>query len=297
MRPDDRIRRNPPLHAEDCVNRKVAPDWIATQQAEIVLAGATSIASSMNKRLLFLISCVACLAAWVVYRPSWFEKTFDEHLARFPLAALMASRDPGIREIFLRRTEAAFNAGGWVAANKALQMSLATEVEVYADDEHINAITRAESVLLRDLENKPLACRAFLFAGGMADNLLQAQPDDTLVWSAHRAAMENGFERRMNGIRWTQPGDQETIDVMRYLSQGPVAALTGAELKATAQYLDGDPGLACSAAIKKSRNLMAMPDGDAARASRSLMANTARIDIVKVISRICRELNDGWSCT
>jgi hypothetical protein len=134
------------------------------------------------------------------------------------------------------------------------------------------------------------------FAGGMADNLLQAQPDDTLAWSAHRAAMENGFERRMNGIRWTQPGDQETIDVMRYLSQGPVAALTGAELKATAQYLDGDPGLACSAAIKKSRNLMAMPDGDAARASRSLMANTARIDIVKVISRICRELNDGWSC-
>jgi hypothetical protein len=274
----------------------VAPDWIATQQAEIVLAGATSIASSMNKRLLFLISCVACLAAWVVYRPSWFERTFDDHLARFPLAASMASRDPGLREIFLRRTEAAFNGGGWVAANKALQMSLATEVEVYADDEHINAITRAESVLLRDLENKPLACRAFLFAGGMADNLLQAQPDDTLVWSAHRAAMENGFERRMNGIRWTQPGDQETIDVMRYLSQGPVAALTGAELKATAQYLDGDPGLACSAAIKKSRNLMAMPDGDAARASRSLMANTARIDIVKVISRICRELNDGWSC-
>jgi hypothetical protein len=65
-------------------------------------------------------------------------------------------------------------------------------------------------------------------------------------------------------------------------------------LKATAQYLDGDPGLESSAAIKKSRNLMAMPDGDAARASRSLMANAARIDIVKVISRIFRELNDGW---
>jgi hypothetical protein len=269
------------LHTEDCVNRKVAPDWIETQQAEIVLAGVTSIASSMNKRLFFLISC-ACLAAWVVYRPSWFERTFDDHLARFPLAASMASRDPGLREIFLRRTEADFNGGGWVAANKALQMSLATEVEVYADDEHINAITRAESVLLRDLENKPLACRAFLFAGGMADNLLQAQPDDTLVWSTHRAAMENGFERRMNGIRWTQPGDQEIIDVMRYLSQGPVAVLTGAELKATAQYLDGDAGLACSAAIKKSRNLMAMPDSDASRARRSLMANTAGIDIVKV---------------
>jgi hypothetical protein len=254
----------------------------------------------MNKRLLFLISCVACLAAWVAYdtlsRPSWFERTFDEHLGRFPLAASMAWRDPALREIFLRRTEAAYNAGGWVEANKALQMSLATEVEVYADDEHINAITRTELVLLHDLENRPLACRAFLFAGGMADDLVPAKPDDTLLASAHRAAMENGFERRMNGARWAQPDDQQTIDVMRYLSQGPIAAQTGAELTATTKYLDGDPQLACSAAIKQSQNLMAMPDGDAARARRILIANTARIDIARVISRICRELNDGWSC-
>src|SRR5271168_3535348 len=98
----------------------------------------------MNKRLLFLTSCVGCLAAWAVYatlfRPSWYERTFDDNLARFPLAASMASRDPVLREIFLRRTEAAFDEGGWVAANKALQMSLAADVEVYADDAHINAI-------------------------------------------------------------------------------------------------------------------------------------------------------------
>jgi hypothetical protein len=255
----------------------------------------------MNKRLLFLLSCVACLTGWAVYgflfRPNWFERTFDEHLARFPLAASMASRDPVLREIFLRRTKAAFDGGGWVAANKVLQMSLATDVEVYADDAHINAITRAESVLLHDLENRPLACRTFLFAGGMADDLLPAQPDDTLVWYAHRAAMENGFERRMNGIRWTRPDDPKTIDVMRNLSRGPIAALTNAELTATAKYLDGDPELACSAAIKQSRNLMALHDGDAARARRILMANTAAIDMVKVISRICREHNDGWSCS
>jgi hypothetical protein len=255
----------------------------------------------MNKRLLFLMSCLVCLAAWGVYgslfRPSWFETTFDEHLARFPLAASMASRDPVLREIFLRRTKAAFDGGGWVAANKALQMSLAADVEVYADDEQINAITRAESVLLHDLESKPLACRTFLFAGGMADDLLPAQPDDTLVWYAHRAAMENGFERRMNGIRWTRPDDPKTIDVMRNLSRGRIAALTGAELTATAKYLDGDPELACSAAIKQSSNLMALRDGDAAGTRRILMANTAGIDVVNVISRICRELNDGWSCS
>jgi hypothetical protein len=232
-----------------------------------------------------------------LFQPSWFERTFDDHLANFPLAASMASRDPGLREIFLRRTEAAFDGGGWVAANKALQMSLATEVEVYADDEHINAITRAESVLLHDLKNKPLACRAFLLAGGMADDLLQAQPDDTLVWLAHRAAMKNGFERRMNRINWARPDDRETIDVMRNLSQGPIVALTGAELTATTKYLDGAPELACSAAMKESSNLMAMQDSDAARTRRILIANTARIDIVNVISKICRELNDGWSCS
>ena len=128
-------------------------------------------------------------------------------------------------------------------------------------------------------------------------DLLRAQPDDTLLWYAHRAAMENGFERRMNGNSWTQPDDPETIDVMRNLSQRPIAALTGAELTASTKYLDGDPELACGAAIKKSRNLMAMHDGDAARARRILIANTARIDIVNVISKICRELNDGWSCS
>ena len=83
----------------------------------------------MNKRLLFLISCEPVSPDGnygSLFRPSWFERTFDEHLARFPLAASMASRDPALREIFLRRTEAAFDGGGWVAANKALQMSLAT---------------------------------------------------------------------------------------------------------------------------------------------------------------------------
>ncbi len=132
----------------------------------------------MNKRGLFLALGALCLAAWLVYgflfRPSAFEATFDDNLAGFPLAASMASQDSGLREIFLRRTEAAFVRGGWVAANKALDISLAAEVEVYADDEHINAITHAELALLRDLKSKPLACRAFLFAGGMADELLQA---------------------------------------------------------------------------------------------------------------------------
>jgi hypothetical protein len=254
----------------------------------------------MNRRGLFLalgaVFVAASLAYGFLFRPSAFEATFDDNLAGFPLVASMASQDPNLREIFLRRTEAAFVRGGWVAANKALRITLATEVEVYADDEHINAISRAELVLLRDLENKPLACRAFLFAGGMADELPQAKPDDQLAWFAHQAAMQNGFERRLSGIGWTRPNEKEIADVMRFLGRGPIAALTPAELTATADYLDGDPDLVCSAAIKEASNLTAMGAADAARVQRVLMANSARIDVAKVISKICAEPNNGWSC-
>ena len=274
--------------------------WIAIQQREIVSIVTTWTVRSMNRRGLFLALGAVSVAAWLVYgflfRPSAFEATFDDNLARFPLAASMASQDSNLREIFLRRTEAAFAQGGWVAANKALRISLAAEVEVYADDEHINAITRAELALLRDLENKPLACRAFLFAGGMADELPQAKPDDQLAWFAHQAALQNGFERRLSGIGWTRPNEKETADVMRFLGRGPIAALTPAELTATANYLDGDPDLACSAAIKEAWNLTAMDAADAARVRRVLMANSARIDVAKVMSKICAEPNKGWSC-
>jgi hypothetical protein len=254
----------------------------------------------MIRRGLLLSLGAICAAAWLVYGflsgPSAFEATFDDNLARYPLAASMASQDSGLREILLRRTEAAFAQGGWGAANKALRISLAAEVEVYADDAHINAIIRSELALLRALESKPLACRAYLFAGGMADELLQAKPDDHLLWLAHQAALKNGFERRLSGIGGTKPDATDTAEVMQFLGRGPVAALTPAELAAQADYLDGDPHLACSAAIKEKQNLAAMDAADAARVRRILMGNTARIDAAKVLSKVCIEPNSGWSC-
>jgi hypothetical protein len=244
---------------------------------------------------------IICLAAWQAYgflfRPSAFEAAFDVNLAGFPLAASMASQDPGLREAFLRRTEAAYARGGWVAANKEIRITLVTEVEVYADDAHINAIVLAELALLHRLESKPLACRAFLFAGGMADELLQAKPDDQLLWLAHQAAIKNGFERRLSGVGGTKLDAQATAEVVRFLDRGPIAALTPAELKAKAEYLDADPALACSAAIKETQNLTAMNAVDAARARRILMANSTRIDVAEVLSKVCVESNSGWSCS
>jgi hypothetical protein len=83
---------------------------------------------------------------------------------------------------------------------------------------------------------------------------------------------------------------------MRFLRRGPIAALTPAELAAEANYLDGDPDLACSGRIKEAQNLTAMDAADAAKVRRILMANSAGIDVPKVLSKICTEPNSGWSC-
>jgi hypothetical protein len=202
-----------------------------------------------------------------------------------------------LRTIFLRRTEEAFNKSGWRAANGALKLSLASEVEVYADDEHINAIFHANLAVLLKLENKPLACKAFLFAGSEENEFPEARQEVAEAALAFRTAVENGFNRKMSGINWTRPDDEQIINVYGYLSRGPIAALTHAELTAVAKYLDGDAELICSAAIKKSRNLLAMDGRDAAQAKRILIANTGKIDLVRVLSKLCRDHGDDLACS
>src|SRR6478736_5477791 len=86
--------------------------------------------------------------------PTTYERTFDQNLAHFPLAASRAQRDPGLRDIFLRKTEAAFDRGGWRAANGALMMSMVTDVETFADDEHINAISRSTMAVRRNIRRR-----------------------------------------------------------------------------------------------------------------------------------------------
>jgi hypothetical protein len=255
----------------------------------------------MNRRQLFLASSIALAIAGLVYlclfRQSAFERAFDENLTHFPLAASLARRDPDLRNMFLRRTEEALNGGGWRAANGALQLSLATELEVYADDEHINAISHASLAVLLKLENKPLACKAYLFAGSEENELLEARQEMAESALAHRAAEENGFNRKMSGINWTRPDDEQIINVAGYLSRGPIAALTHAELMAEAKYLDGDAELLCSASIKKSRNLIAMDGRDAAHSKRILIANTGKIDLVRVLSKLCRDQSNDLACS
>ena len=252
----------------------------------------------MNRRRLFLaFSVILLIAGWPHLRSIAFDMTFDQNLARFPLAASIASRDPGLRTIFFQRTRKAFDQGGWRAANGALQLSLATEVEVYADDEHINAVVQAALPLLLKLEDNPPQCKSYMLAGAQADELLEARPEADRLSSIWLAAIENGFSRRTSGIGWTKPNDEQSLNIWVQVKRGPIATLTQAELEAAAEYLDGDAQLVCSGSIKESRNLLAMESREAAYAKRVLIANTGKIDIARVLSKLCREKNSGLNCS
>jgi hypothetical protein len=246
--------------------------------------------------LFFSVLVVSGLFYWES-RETAFARAFDNNLARYALAASIAARDPGLREVFLRQTEAAFNKAGWRAANGALKLALAMEVEVYADDSHLNNLRRAELMLLRKLQEDPPACKAFLLAGAEEGEFVPAATREyEQVKLASRAAIENGFDRKMRGEFWMPPSDQETLDLYGALGRGPIAALTSDEQSAESKYLDADSRLYCSAAIKRRENLAALDDHDAAQDSRVLLTTLANIDIAEVLTKLCREKDNNIAC-
>jgi hypothetical protein len=247
-----------------------------------------AIGSPVSRKKRLLAASIPLVVAGCIFllTPSAFQRAFDDSLAHYPLAASIAQRDAHLRDIFLRQTEEAFNRGGWIAANKALKISLASEVEVYADDEHINAVSRAELMVLAKLEGRPAACKAYLLRGAERAEYGDATSEFMKLELAHKAAIENGFDRRASGIKWPKPSDAEISSVEERLGRGPAAELTRAELNAEAEYLDGKAEFICDASIKKTRNLLAMDDPDAADAERIRMANTANVDVARVMKRL-----------
>ncbi|MDA9399800.1 hypothetical protein XH79_13715 [Bradyrhizobium sp. CCBAU 45389] len=254
----------------------------------------------MTKRSILLLLAVALLAGNLVYAylagPSAFARDFDQNIARFPLAASIARSDRSLRDVFLRETEEAFNRGGWPAANGTLNMILASEMEAYADDEHINALDRAVLAVLLKLASDPLACKSYLLAGFQRGEFPDAAQEFADLGSATGAAIANGFERKTNGVVRPQASDAEIAAIESQLRLGPFAELTRQELGAQARYLDGNPGLMCSAAIKKQLNLLAADRADAAYVSRVWRARDCKIDIVEVRAKLCREPGNGLSC-
>jgi hypothetical protein len=255
----------------------------------------------MTRKSILLLVVVALLAGNLAYAnlfgPSAFVRDFDQNIARFPLAATIARSDPDLREILLRKTEVAFDGGGWPAANSALNAILATEMEAYADDEHINAVDRAELAALLKLASDPVACKSFLMAGSQRGEFQDAAKEFADLGTAHGAAIANGFERKKKGVMRAEAGDEELAAIETRLRLGPFAELTRQELGAQWRYLDSNPQFICSAAIKKQLNLLSADSADSADASRMRRARDYNIDIVGVRAKLCREPGNGLSCS
>jgi hypothetical protein len=255
----------------------------------------------MTRRSILLLVAVALLAGNLAYAnlsgPSAFARDFDQNIARFPLAASIARSDPALRAVFLRETEEAFNEGGWPAANGVLNMILANEMESYADDEHINALDRAELAALLKLASNPLACKSYLLAGSQGGEFPDAAQEFADLGAAHGTAIANGFERKMKGVARSEASDAEIAAIETQLRLGPFAELTRQELGAQSRYLDGNAGLMCSAATKKQLNLLSVDSADSAYVSRMRRTRTYNIDIVEVRAKLCREPGNGLSCS
>ena len=258
---------------------------------------------SISKREMRLSIVVATLILGVVagnaMLPTEFERDFDRNLAHYPFAASLAQRDPELRTVLLRQSEAAFDKGGWRAAQAALDLALATQLEVYADDEHVLAIARGTLRVLGKLKKAPSDCKAFLLAGARNDDFQDAKLELNESSAAHHAAIQNGFDRKSQGVTWSPPPDSAILDDERSLSLQP-QALSPAELQAQAKYVDGDAAQYCSGSIKQLTNLLSRAPSEAARIKREQIYLTNQIAWVRVMGTLCRGQGDrsgGLVCT
>ena len=289
------------MAAKGFINGSLELHWMAAARREMMSHGNLRQNVHMTRRSVLLLAVVALLAGNLAYAglfgPSAFARDFDQNIARFPLAASIARSDPALREVFLRETEAAFNGGGWSAANNVLNAILATEMVAYADDEHIIAVDRAQLAALLKLASNPLECKSYLLVGSQRGEFPDAAQEFADLGAANGAAIANGFERKTNGVGRAQVIGTEIEAIETQLRLGPFAELTRQELGAEARYLDGNPELMCSAAIKRQLNLLSAASADAAHVSRIRKARDCKIDFVEVRAKLCREPGNGLSCS
>lgn len=257
----------------------------------------------MNKRETGLTIAVAAaaigLVAWNVMQPTEYERNFDRNLAHYPLASSLAQRDPELRKVLLRETEAAYDKGGWRAANAALDIALGTRLQVYADDEHIVAIQSATLRVLYRLRATPADCKAFLLTGSRSDDFPNARPELNERVAAGRAAISNGFERRSQGISWTPPSNNSSLRDDRALALHP-QPLSRAELQALEDYTDGDATQYCNGSIRRLENLLSRPPKEAARIARDQLDRLRHVNWLKVAKTVCHEQegqSGGMICT
>ena len=93
--------------------------------------------------------------------------------------------------------------------------------------------------MLDKLKATPWDCKAFLLAGSQGDDFQAARPEINEGVAAHKAAFQNGFDRKSQGVIWRQPSDSTILHDDQQLAMRPLA-LSPAELEALADHVNGD---------------------------------------------------------
>jgi hypothetical protein len=164
------------------------------------------------------------------------------------------------------------------------------------------AVTRNELRVLDKLKATPWDCKAFLLAGSQGDDFQAARREINEGVAAHKAAFQNGFDRRSQGVTWRQPSDSTILRDDQQLAMQPLP-LSPAELEALADHVNGDATQYCSGSIKRLKNLLARDPSEAARIEREHIQFTDRVDWVKVQRELCRQQREqsgepsGFVCT
>ena len=243
-------------------------DWTLTKSARsprrVVVASALGVSVA-------LISVALCFCYFVTTK-GYYVAAFDENLKGAPVEAAIIEADPVLRERVLRATSEAFAAGGWNAANDALQALMSAKQReitwtyvVHADDRFVLALWRAYRDVGKALASDPTACRSYLNDGGSAPPHLDVVKSSA---AQEAAAYRSGAANMVNGTAPIIPSDQiarslfdraTAIGAPYSVAEWNVVAHRAAELRSTPD------AVVCAARIKFFDKILSLPDHDAAQ--------------------------------
>jgi hypothetical protein len=202
-----------------------------------------------------------------------FRDQWDANIAATAPAVYPAMQaDPVLRQFLLDKSEAAFERGGWHAANKVFYDIVGARITAFAGDRATLECAKGWRNVYQALQATPKLCRQMDELGpkslphGTAANALKQEE------AACEAAIEDGGQQRLlpNPPSHMIP-DEQTATYNRTLDAP--APLTPAERAALDDSAPADDAAYCSAIVKHDDNIASMPLPTAARYLRALYAS------------------------
>lgn len=202
-----------------------------------------------------------------------YSRQFDLHVQGNALAAAVAQANPEWRSNAIRITEAAYDEGGWPAANHAMDDLLVRSqpdvswVIIHGDDATLVAAVHAEVSALDALSTTPSVCAAWLKGALPVGQVAQGRAERIALSRAMAAAYRSGAR---NLASWGErtpvmPPDARGI-AARWAQVGPQISPAERWLEARASVLPKilNDALACSRRERADRKVLALSEPEAA---------------------------------